>query len=56
MPFGLTNALVAFQYFMNDMSSDLLDVHIIVYLDDILIYSNDIMQHQNYVKEILKWL
>jgi len=56
MPFGLTNALVAFQHFMNNMFSDLLDVHIIVYLDDILIYSNDIMQHQNYIKEILKWL
>jgi len=28
----------------------------VVYLDDILIYSNDIMQHQSHVKEILKWL
>ena len=29
---------------------------VVVYLDDILIYSNDIMQHQSYVKEVLKWL
>jgi len=30
---------------MNDVFSNLLDVCIVVYLDDILIYSNDIMQH-----------
>ena len=41
MPFGLTNAPTAFQRFMNDVFSDLLDVCIIVYLDDILIYSED---------------
>jgi len=41
---------------MNDMFSDILDVCIVVYLDDILIYSNDITQHWNHVKEVLKWL
>jgi len=56
MPFGLTNALAAFQRFMNDLFSDLLDVCIIVYLDDILIYSDDITQHRKHVKEVLKRL
>jgi len=56
MLFGLTNALAAFQRFMNDVFSDLLDVCVVVYLDDILIYSNDIMQHQSHVKEVLKRL
>jgi len=42
MLFGLTNAPAAFQRFMNDVFSDLLDVCVVVYLDDILIYSNDI--------------
>ena len=42
MPFRLTNAPAAFQRFMNDMFSDLLDVCVVVYLDDILIYSNNI--------------
>ena len=56
MPFGLINTPAAFQHFMNDVFSDLLDVCVVVYLDDILIYSDDIMQHQNYVKEVLKWL
>ena len=54
MPFGLTNALAAFQRFMNDIFSDLLDVCIVVYLDDILIYSDNITQHWSHVKEVLK--
>jgi len=56
MLFGLTNALAVFQRFMNNVFSDLLDMCMVVYLDDILIYSNDIVQHQSYVREILKRL
>jgi len=56
MPFGLTNTPAAFQRFMNDVFSNLLDVCVVVYLDDILIYSNDITQHQKHVKEVLKRL
>jgi len=41
---------------MNDVFSDLLDMCIVVYLDDILIYSDDIMQHQKHVKKVLKRL
>jgi len=43
MLFGLTNALAAFQRFMNNVFSNLLDVCVVVYLDNILIYSDDIM-------------
>jgi len=56
MPFGLTNAPATFQRFMNNVFSNLLDVCIVVYLDDILIYSDDITQHQSHVKEVLKRL
>ena len=56
MLFGLTNTPAAFQCFMNNVFSDLLDMYIVVYLDNILIYSNDIMQHQIHVKEVLKRL
>ena len=56
MPFGLTNAPVVFQQFMNDIFSDLLDVYIIIYLDDILIYLNNMSKHHWHVKEVLKYL
>ena len=45
MPFSLTNAPVAFRQFMNDIFSDLLDVCVMIYLDDILIYSNNMSKH-----------
>jgi hypothetical protein len=45
MPFGLTNALASFQRWMNEVVSDYLDVFCIAYLDDILIYSDNIEQH-----------
>ena len=45
-----------FQHFMNDIFSDLLDVCIIIYLDDILIYSKDVTQHKEHVKEVLQHL
>ena len=56
MPFGLTNAPMAFQHFMNDIFNDLLNVCIIIYLDDILIYSEDMSQHKKHVKEVLHQL
>src|ERR1700721_2429164 len=56
MPFGLTNAPAAFQRFMNDIFSDLLDVNVTVYLDDILIYSDDPAEHKQHVREVLRRL
>jgi len=56
MPFDLTNAPAAFQQFMNDIFSDLLDVCVMIYLDDILIYSNNMSKHHQHVKEVLKCL
>jgi hypothetical protein len=56
MPFGLTNAPAAFQRFMNDIFSDLLDVCVVVYLDDILIYLDDPSQHTAQVREVLRRL
>jgi len=41
---------------MNDIFSDLLDVCVVIYLDDILIYSNDMSEHHWHVKEVLKHL
>lgn len=56
VPFGLTNAPSAFQRFMNDIFADLLDVYVIIYLDDILIYSDNMADHKKHVKEVLRRL
>jgi len=56
MLFGLTNTPAAFQCFMNNVFSNLLDVYIVVYLDDILIYSDDTTQYWRHIKEVLKRL
>jgi hypothetical protein len=56
MPFGLSNAPGAFQRFMNDVFADMLDVCVVVYLDDILIYSSDKTTHHKQVKEVLRRL
>ena len=47
---------MAFQQFMNNIFSDLLDVCVMIYLDDILIYSNNMSEHHQHVKEVLKYL
>ena len=54
MPFGLTNAPAAFQRFVNTIFADMLDVCVVVYLDDILIYSEDMESHQKHVREVLR--
>ena len=46
MPFGLTNAPVVFQHMMNDIFHEYLDQFMVVYLDDILIYSPDLDTHE----------
>ena len=56
MPFSLTNAPAAFQRFINNIFSNLLDVCIVIFLDDILIYLNNMSEHHQYIKEILKRL
>ena len=41
---------------MNDIFSDLLDICVVIYLDDILIYLNNMSKHHWHVKEVLKHL
>ena len=54
LPFGLTNGLATYQRYMNDILFDYLDVFYTVYLDDILIYSEDLLEHEIHVKKVLK--
>lgn len=41
MTFGVSNALISFQRFINTILAEKLDIFIIVYLDEILIYTKD---------------
>jgi hypothetical protein len=56
MPFGLVNAPATFQGFINQVLSDFLDVFCIVYLDDILIYSDSEEEHTEHVRKVLERL
>ena len=56
MPFGLMNAPGTFQAFVNDVLRDFLDDFVVVYLDDILIYSESPEEHEEHVKKVLSRL
>ena len=56
MPFRLTNAPVLFQAYINQALASLIDVICIVYLDDILIFSEDPKEHLHHVGLILERL
>ena len=50
MPFGLCNAPATFQAMMNEVLMEFLDQGVVVYLDDVLIYSKDKESHINLVR------
>src|SRR5258705_663893 len=52
-PFGLSNALASFQRFINEVLGDLMDVCMVGYLDDILVYLDSLEDHWNHVWEVL---
>jgi len=54
MPFGLLNMPFAFQRFINEIFSDLLDICIVIYLNNILIYSDNLEEHKDHIKEVLE--
>ncbi|KAG1956957.1 retrotransposable element [Pimephales promelas] len=56
MPFGLSNAPAVFQGFMNEIFRDLLHQFVIIYIDDILIYSPDLPTHIRHVQTVLQRL
>lgn len=53
MPFGLTNAPAVFQHMANDIFREFLDLFVIIYLDDILVYSKTQEEHDRHVRQVL---
>ena len=56
MPFFLTNALTIFCTLMNKIFHHLLDKFVVVYLDDIAIYSNTLEEHVDHLRKVFKLL
>ncbi|GKF78715.1 putative reverse transcriptase domain-containing protein [Tanacetum coccineum] len=56
MPFGLTNASAVFMDLMNRVCKPYLDRFVIVFIDDILIYSKSRKEHEEHLKLILNLL
>jgi hypothetical protein len=53
MHYRLTNAPTSFQHFMNNIFKDLLDIYVVIYLDNILIFSADPASHQKHICKVL---
>ena len=56
MPFGLTNAPTIFQVMINHVLPEYLDIFVVVYLGDILIFSDTLEQHHAHVEQVLEML
>lgn len=56
MPFGLSNTPSMIQDMMNHIFSDMLDVGLLAYMDDILVYGKTQEEHDAMVQEVLKCL
>ncbi|KAI1001084.1 hypothetical protein K3495_g7116 [Podosphaera aphanis] len=56
LPFGLSNGPVSFQSYINHALHGLLDRFCTAYMDDILIYSDNLTDYRRYVREVLQRL
>ncbi len=56
MPFGLTNAPATFCTLMNDIFREWLDDFVVVYIDNILIYSNSMEEHAEHLRKVFQRL
>jgi hypothetical protein len=56
MSFGLTNAPVYFMYLMNKVFMEYLDKFVVVFIDDILIFSKNEEEHDKHLRLVLQKL
>jgi hypothetical protein len=56
MSFGLTNAPSYFMYLMNSVFMGYLDKFIVVFIDDILVYSQNEQEHEEHLRKVLQRL
>jgi hypothetical protein len=56
MPFGLTNAPTYFMYMMNKVFMECLDKFVVVFIDDILVYSRSEEEHEGHLRFFIEAL
>jgi hypothetical protein len=56
MSFGLTNAPAHFMYLMNSVFMLELDQFVMVSIDDILVYSKSMEEHEEHLRTVLQWI